>query len=30
MSRRVAMVHDCRDPEALAAFWCTPLGYRVQ
>ncbi|HYZ09592.1 MAG TPA: VOC family protein [Pseudonocardiaceae bacterium] len=30
MSRRVAMAHDCRDPEALAAFWCTLLGYRVR
>jgi catechol 2,3-dioxygenase-like lactoylglutathione lyase family enzyme len=22
-------VVDCRDPEALAAFWCAALGYRV-
>jgi catechol 2,3-dioxygenase-like lactoylglutathione lyase family enzyme len=22
-------VVDCRDPEALAAFWCQVLGYRV-
>jgi hypothetical protein len=21
---------DCADPPALAAFWCTALGYRVQ
>ena len=22
-------VIDCRDPEALAAFWCQVLGYQV-
>jgi hypothetical protein len=22
-------VIDCRDPEALAAFWCQALGYQV-
>jgi catechol 2,3-dioxygenase-like lactoylglutathione lyase family enzyme len=22
-------VVDCRDPEALAAFWCAVLGYEV-
>ena len=22
-------VVDCRDPEALAAFWCQALGYQV-
>jgi catechol 2,3-dioxygenase-like lactoylglutathione lyase family enzyme len=22
-------VIDCRDPEALAAFWCAVLGYEV-
>ena len=29
-SRLVAVALDCRDPEALAAFWCTALGYRVR
>lgn len=24
-----SMVVDCRDPEALAEFWCEALGYRV-
>ncbi len=23
------LVVDCRDPEALAAFWCEVLGYEV-
>jgi catechol 2,3-dioxygenase-like lactoylglutathione lyase family enzyme len=29
-SRLVAVALDCRDPEALAAFWCAALGYRVR
>ena len=29
-SRLVAVALDCRDPEALAAFWCPALGYRVR
>jgi hypothetical protein len=28
-SRVVATVFDCQDPETLAAFWCTALGYQV-
>jgi len=30
MSRLVAVALDCHDPEALAAFWCAALGYRVR
>ena len=29
-SRLVAVALDCHDPEALAAFWCAALGYRVR
>ncbi len=29
-SRLVAVALDCRDPEALAAFWCAALDYRVR
>lgn len=25
----IAIAVDCRDAEALAAFWCAALGYRV-
>lgn len=28
-SRLIATVFDCRDTEALAAFWCAALGYEV-
>ncbi|GAB2979038.1 VOC family protein [Amycolatopsis acidiphila] len=28
-SRILAIAVDCRDAEALAAFWCGALGYRV-
>jgi len=28
-SRVTEIVVDCRDPEALAAFWCAALGFRV-
>jgi catechol 2,3-dioxygenase-like lactoylglutathione lyase family enzyme len=28
-SRVVATVFDCRDAEALAAFWCAVLDYEV-
>ncbi len=28
-SRVVAVAVDCRDTEALAAFWCAALGQRV-
>lgn len=28
-SRIGEMIIDCTDPEAVAAFWCGALGYRV-
>lgn len=28
-SRILAVAVDCHDAEALAAFWCEALGYRV-
>lgn len=28
-SRLLAVTLDCRHPEALAAFWCAALDYRV-
>jgi catechol 2,3-dioxygenase-like lactoylglutathione lyase family enzyme len=28
-SRIIATVFDCRDTEALAAFWCAALGLQV-
>jgi catechol 2,3-dioxygenase-like lactoylglutathione lyase family enzyme len=28
-SRIIATAFDCRDVEAMAAFWCAALGYRV-
>jgi catechol 2,3-dioxygenase-like lactoylglutathione lyase family enzyme len=28
-SRIGEMIIDCADPEAVAAFWCGALGYRV-
>ncbi|HYZ92989.1 MAG TPA: VOC family protein [Actinomycetota bacterium] len=27
MSRKIGLVLDCHDPEALAAFWAPALGY---
>lgn len=29
-SEVLAVAFDCRDAEALAAFWCETLGYQVQ
>lgn len=28
--RAVQVTFDCRDPPLLAAFWCEPLGYRLE
>ena len=29
MIRLTEIVVDCRDPDALASFWCAALGYHV-